>query len=510
MPRVYQRKRGSRRYIDYLDGTLDDALDAVKKGRRSMRDAAVEYRIPLATLSYKLEGLHGKCVGGQKRLSTECEELILSTINTLTEWKIPMTGVEVRLLVKNYLDALDLPEEIFKDNMPGRDWLRSFTKRHNLTKRRADNVRQSRARISPETVNSYFDHLEKELQGIPDSNIFNYDETNLTDDPGSNQVIVKRGLCRVERIVEHSKSSTSVMFCGSADGKYLPPMIVYKCESGNTYEGWTEGGPPNTQYASTKSGWFDKGTFSKWFFDIFLPFTSNLVGPIALIGDNLGSHFTSEVIEATLQHNIKFITMPPSSTHLCQPLDVAVFRMLKAHWRKILDNWRKTSRQSGCIPKGQIPPLLSLLCSKLAPSHLKSGFSASGIYPLDRQQVLKRLPGQKSKEDDNEVTILNNTVMEMLKEHCAAPNTARRARRGRKITHGKRIVTLQERSEADESSGSSCWACKDQFCEEGDDNWIQCDNCDKWYHFQCSGLDYREEDYYTMDLSAMAFSCCEH
>ena len=119
MPRVYQRKRGSRRYIDYLDGTLDDALDAVKKGRRTMKDAAVEYRIPLATLSYKLEGLHGKCVGGQKRLSTECEELILSTINTLTEWKIPMTGVEVRLLVKNYLHALDLPDEIFKDTMLG-------------------------------------------------------------------------------------------------------------------------------------------------------------------------------------------------------------------------------------------------------------------------------------------------------------------------------------------------------------------------------------------------------
>ena len=51
--------------------------------------------------------------------------------------------------------------------------------------------------------------------------MFNYDETNVTDDPGSKQVITCCGRNRVERKVHHSKSSVSVMFAGSVDGTYL-------------------------------------------------------------------------------------------------------------------------------------------------------------------------------------------------------------------------------------------------------------------------------------------------
>lgn len=45
----------------------------------------------------------------------------------------------------------------------------------------------------------------------------------------------------MERRVEHSKQCFSVMFCGAADGTFLPPMVVYRAE--NLYEGWTKNGP---------------------------------------------------------------------------------------------------------------------------------------------------------------------------------------------------------------------------------------------------------------------------
>ena len=44
-----------------------------------------------------------------------------------------------------------------------------------------------------------------------------------------------------------------------------------------------------------------------------------------LIGDNLGCHFSPEVIKANKGNNKTFITLPPNCTHLCQPLDVSVF-----------------------------------------------------------------------------------------------------------------------------------------------------------------------------------------
>ena len=90
---------------------------------------------------------------------------------------------------------------------------------------------------------------------VPACNLFNYDETNVPDDPGSKQVITRHGRNRVEHKVHHSKSSVSVMFAGSADGTYLPPMVVYKSE--NIYREWVPRGSNNTIYSCTKSEWFD-------------------------------------------------------------------------------------------------------------------------------------------------------------------------------------------------------------------------------------------------------------
>jgi len=45
------------------------------------------------------------------------------------------------------------------------------------------------------------DHLEKNLAGIPPSRIYNYDETNFTDDPGNKKVLCKKGTKYVEQIV---------------------------------------------------------------------------------------------------------------------------------------------------------------------------------------------------------------------------------------------------------------------------------------------------------------------
>ena len=106
------------------------------------------------------------------------------------------------------------------------------------------------------------------------------------------------------------------MFCGSAAGNYLPPMVVYK--SKNLYATWTEGGVPGTVYDATPSGWFDLRTFEVWFSNVFLANVASQPGTKVLIGDNLLSHFSPKVIEEANKNNIRFITMPPSTTHLCQ------------------------------------------------------------------------------------------------------------------------------------------------------------------------------------------------
>ena len=137
---------------------------------------------------------------------------------------VPLGGLEICQLVKSYFDARGVTDSSFKNNFPGIDWLNGFMQRHKLTQRMSDNVESRRDEVNSETIMEYFDNLDVTLEGVEPQNIYNYDETNITDDPGVKKVIVRRGLRRVERKADHSKQSISVMFCGNAVGEYLLPI----------------------------------------------------------------------------------------------------------------------------------------------------------------------------------------------------------------------------------------------------------------------------------------------
>lgn len=131
------------------------------------------------------------------------------------------------------------------------------------------------------------------------------------------------------------------MMAGSATGELLPPFVVYK--STRLWSTWVEGGPPGTRYANTPSGWFDGCAFEEWFLNHLLPVLKQKNGPKALLGDNLSSHISTKVLDACEANNIKFIGLPPNSTHLTQPLDVAFFRPMKMAWRKIISDYKDGS-----------------------------------------------------------------------------------------------------------------------------------------------------------------------
>lgn len=76
----------------------------------------------------------------------------------------------------------------------------------------------------------YMKNLSCTLKHISSSRIWNYDGTNLIDDPGNKKVISKRGTKCVEKICNFNKSSTLVMFCGNKDKKCLAPYVIYKAE----------------------------------------------------------------------------------------------------------------------------------------------------------------------------------------------------------------------------------------------------------------------------------------
>jgi hypothetical protein len=123
------------------------------------------------------------------------------------------------------------------------------------------------------------------------------------------------GTKHAEHMRNHSKTFISIMLCGSGVGKMLPPYIVYK--GLNMYAPWCKRGVKNTQYGSTKSGWFDIITFTDWFVNVFLPVARRLMEKVWLLGDNLSSNISIEIINLCRENIFAFGCLPANSTYKC-------------------------------------------------------------------------------------------------------------------------------------------------------------------------------------------------
>ena len=189
------------------------------------------------------------------------------------------------------------------------------------------------------------------------------------------------------------------MFCGNAEGLLLPPYVCYKAQ--NLYSAWVRGGPScrssdamckdrccrnGCRFNRSKSGWFDSAVFEDWFRTCFIHHVKHHPGHHVIIGDNLSSHFSEAVFELCRAHNVSFVCLPPNSTHILQPLDVAYFAPMKSAWRKILRTFKERNPQVGVIPKSSFPEMLRDLMKAMqltSRTNLISGFRTTGIHPLN-------------------------------------------------------------------------------------------------------------------------------
>lgn len=437
MPSKYKRVIGGRNYLNYTQETLAQAVEDVRNRTLSQRKAAELYKVPVSTIKNKLKNKHAKSHGGQPVFTKTEEEAFTAHICTLSHYGFPLDQADLRFLVKSYLDREGRTVGQFKDNLPAKDWLKSFLKRNpTLTQRFASNIKRSRAEVNEETLTKYFDHLKNEIKDVPANFIWNYDETNLSDDPGRKRILTKRGTKYPERVLNFSKSATSIMFCGNAAGEMLPPYVVYK--SDKLWSTWVENGPNGARYNRSKSGWFDTSCFEDWFGSLVLPTLKKIPGKKVLIGDNLSSHISLKVLEQCEAENIKFVCLPPNSTHLTQPLDVAYFRPMKIVWRNILVDFKSQNIKSSLIPKSIFPQLLKKLLDAIelkGGKNLENGFKKCGIVPLEKGKVLERLPNYKPNEEnaDNISTRVSDVVLKFLAEKRGLQSSEPPIKRRKKI-----------------------------------------------------------------------------
>jgi hypothetical protein len=164
-----------------------------------------------------------------------------------------------------------------------------------------------------------------------------------------------------------------------------------------------------------------------------------------LIGDNLAAHLSPYVLRMCEQHNIRYIFLPENSTHLLQPLDVAVFAPMKREWRSILANWKEECAQQNkvfaTIPKSVFPSLLSKLMEKDYSHSVRSGFESCGFIPLSLHKALSKLPVE---DREVESTVQRQLLQKLndMRYNQPAPAQATRPRKKDRLPAGASYTCL--------------------------------------------------------------------
>ena len=451
MVRTYKKKVGCRSYKNYSEKKLEAALAEIRQGE-SLLKISTSYNISIGTLSNKIKGLHPKKVGHPTKLTSEEEDAIIEGIITMAEWGFPVDAKTLRVIVRNFCTELRTANRFFNGKLPGRDFLYAFLNRHRkiLSLRLVPNYSRKRASVTGEILNRYFDNVEKTLADVPDENKVNFDETNLSDDPGKKKCIVRKGVKYPSQVKDFTKSNISIMVAGTAKGELLPPFVCYKAKG--LFNSWRNGGPKGARYTCSKSGWFDATTFEEWFFSLAFPFLKKKEGKKALIGDNLTSHFSLKVLKACKDNDIKFVCLPPNATDYLQPLDVAFFGPMKRKWREILDMYKADFPNLSAVKKDLFPQLLKRLWQEMettASTNLKNRFERC----LSRERILSERRFEVLPYSEITTTV-TSVLVEVLKNKRFGEKPQMIRRKRAAVEAGKSLTneTSEEDSEEDGDS----------------------------------------------------------
>jgi len=170
--------------------------------------------------------------------------------------------------------------------------------------------------------------------------------------------------------------------------------------------------PDGFSMGKSENGWMTSETFYEYVANVFYPWClkKEVKFPIILYVDGHVSHLTMALSDFCIAHDIELIALYPNATHLLQPMDVSLFRPLKAAWRNTVSEWRM--QNSGLAMKKHNFALLlkKALDSIDTVNILKNGFRACGLCPfspnaVDYNKLINKTDNDKSNEKENEENI---------------------------------------------------------------------------------------------------------
>ncbi|KAI5638887.1 DDE superfamily endonuclease domain-containing protein [Phthorimaea operculella] len=408
---------------NYTPLQMAKAIEAVKGGEK-ISTAANKYGVPRITLYDKISGKTPvECsMGPSTYLSTEEEAILEKWILDMAEKHIPITRDELLDSVQRII-ADQKRKTPFTDNRPGRKWYNLFLKRHPaISERTAQNLTTARDAVTEENLKSWFKEVESYIQenNLKEASedprrIFNTDESAFYLSPKAGKVLAKKGDKHIYQSSGDEKDNLTVLITGNAAGELAPTMVVFAYErvpsaiSSRFPEEWYIGRSP--------SGWMCGATFFEYIANKFNPWLvqQNIPKPVLFFLDGHRSHLTLYLSNFCAENGIEIIALYPNSTHILQPMDLAVFRPLKYYWKKAVKEW-KLQHLGQNLQKENFALVLKTALQSITESSIKNGFRAGGLYPfgpdyVDVTKIKSRSTPQISSEQKDFFNYLEREIV---------------------------------------------------------------------------------------------------
>ena len=207
----------------------------------------------------------------------------------------------------------------------GRAWRKGFMcRKPRLRKKNAQNLSAARAMAAnPVQVDKFFELLKQwvrawEIEFKP-NNVWNVDETGISDVPKERRVIGISGECVFQTVADEKGTTTTVVTFVSAGGLHVPPMIIFK--AGKVKNIWREAAPSGYTVQRSDSGYINAELFAEYgakFVDFLKE--KNLLGnnqKNLLLLDLHSSHlFNAKFMNMMIENNIEVCSFPPPTAHM--------------------------------------------------------------------------------------------------------------------------------------------------------------------------------------------------
>ena len=217
-------------------------------------------------------------------------------------------------------------------------WLFKFQKRHNISSR---SLSGESAEVPTDAVADWVVRIPHLCEGYAPENTFNADETGLYFRAPPTRSLVQKGeTCHGTK---RSKERITVLFCCSATGEKIPPLIIGKYRKPRCFTA-TDTAGIGVHYDANKRAWMTREIFLKWLNTLNNRMIRNGRN-ILLFLDNCPAHPPAEL------SNMKIVFLPPNTTSLLQPLDAGIIKRVKMDYRsRLLSHLARVCDSEECTP----------------------------------------------------------------------------------------------------------------------------------------------------------------